>query len=56
MPAGVTISQLPPAAEVLGTDLLEIERSGASYRVSVDELIDYLGLEEFAQTISDILG
>lgn len=56
MPAGVTISQLPPAAEVLGTDLIEIERSGASYRVSIDELIEYIGLDDFADAISEILG
>lgn len=56
MPAGVTISQLPRAAEVLGTDYIEIEREGASYSVTVDELIDYLGLDEFAEAISDILG
>jgi hypothetical protein len=56
MPAGVTISQLPSAAEVLGTDLIEIERSGASYRVTVDELIEYIGLDEFAEALSELLG
>ena len=56
MPQGVTISQLPGAGEVLGTDLLEIEREGASYHVSVDELIEYLGLDEFAEALAEIIG
>ena len=35
---------------------IEIERDGASFYATIDELITYLGLEEFTQAIMDILG
>ena len=56
MADGVMISQLGRATEILGTDKIEIERDGASYHATIDELITYLGLEEFTQAIMDILG
>ena len=56
IPQGVTISQLPGAPDVQGTDMLEIEREGASYSISVDDLIDYLGLDEFAEAVMELLG
>jgi len=36
--------------------MLEIEREGASYSISVDDLIDYLGLDEFAEAVMELLG
>ena len=56
MADGVMISQLGRATEILGTDKIEIERDGASFYATIDELITYLGLEEFTQAIMDILG
>lgn len=56
MADGVMISQLGSAGEIQGTDKIEIERSGASYYATIDELIDYLGLEEFADAVMELLG
>ncbi|MBQ1648025.1 MAG: hypothetical protein II047_06145 [Bacteroidales bacterium] len=56
MADGVMISQLGRATEILGTDKIEIERDGASYHATIDELITYLGLEEFAEAMQEILG
>ena len=56
MADGVMISQLGSAGEIQGTDKIEIERSGASYYATIDELIDYLGLEEFAEAVMELLG
>ena len=41
MADGVMISQLGRATEILGTDKIEIERDGASYHATIDELITY---------------
>ena len=56
MADGVMISQLGRATEILGTDKIEIERDGASYHATIDERITYLGLEEFAEAMQEILG
>lgn len=56
MATGVMISQLGQVSEIKGTDKIEIERSGASYCATIDELISYIGLEEFAEALSDIIG
>ena len=56
MADGVMISQLGRATEILGTDKIEIERDGASYYATIDELITYLGLEEFVEAMQEILG
>ena len=50
------ISQLGRASEIRGTDKIEIERDGASYHATIDELINYLGLEEFAEALSGFIG
>ena len=49
-------SQLGQVSEIQGTDKIEIERSGASYCATIDELISYIGLEEFAEALSEIIG
>ena len=56
MADGVMISQLGIASEILGTDKIEIERDGASYYATIDGLIDYLGLEEFAEALQGLIG
>lgn len=56
MATGVMISQLGQVSEIRGTDKIEIERSGASYCATIDELISFIGLEEFAEALSDIIG
>ena len=56
MATGVMISQLGSVSEMRGTDKIEIERNGVSYCASIDELISYIGLEEFAEALSDIIG
>ena len=56
MADGVMISQLGQATEIVGTDKIEIERDGASFYATIDELISYLGLEEFAEAVMELLG
>lgn len=56
MATGVMISQLGSVSEIEGTDMIEIERSGASYCATIDELVSYIGLDEFAEALSDIIG
>lgn len=50
------ISQLGRATEILGTDKIEIERDGASFYATIDELITYLGLEDFTEALLELLG
>ena len=56
MADGVLISQLGSVSAIQGTDKIEIERNGASYYATIDELISYLGLEEFVEAMQEILG
>ena len=56
MTNGVMIAQLTRVSEIKGTDVIEIERNGASYSATIDELIGYLGLDEFVRAMSEILG
>jgi hypothetical protein len=56
MADGVMISQLGRATEILGTDKIEIERDGASFYATIDELITYLGLDDFAEALLELLG
>lgn len=56
MATGVMISQLGPVSEIKGTDRIEIERSGASYCATIDELISYIGLDEFSEALLEIIG
>lgn len=56
MADGVMISQLGRATEILGTDKIEIERDGASFYATIDELITYLGLEDFTEALLELLG
>ncbi len=53
---GVLISQLERASSLLGSDLVEIERSGQSLSVSVDEFINYIGIPEFIEELGSIIG
>ena len=53
---GVMISQLGVATEIRGTDKIEIERDGASFCSTIDDLIEYLGLEDFVEAMNAILG
>ena len=47
---------LKKALFTAGIAKIEIERDGASYHATIDELITYLGLEEFAEAMQEILG
>jgi len=53
---GVLISQLPHAGEVQDDDLLEVERDGESSHITVADFANYLGLDDFAEAIMEILG
>lgn len=55
MATGVMISQLGRASGVQETDYIEIERNGESYCITVAELMDYLGFEEFIEALSDAI-
>ena len=56
MATGVKISHLGRTNEIKGTDYIEIERSGASYYASIDELLTYIGLDDFAEALANIIG
>lgn len=53
---GLTISQLPAASSAEETDLIEIERGGRSYKITLAEIGDALGLDEFVDELLDLLG
>ncbi len=53
---GLLISQLPAASSAAETDLIEIERGGRSYKITLAEIGSALGLDEFVDALLDALG
>lgn len=53
---GLLISRLPAASSAAETDLIEIERGGRSYKITLAEIGTALGLDEFVEQILDVLG
>jgi hypothetical protein len=53
---GLLISQLPAASSAAETDLIEIERGGRSYKITLAEIGTALGLDDFVEQILDVLG
>jgi len=53
---GVMISQLPYAGGMEDDDYLEIERDKESKKVKVSDVAEYLGLNELAEALEELIG